>query len=190
MTHARLEWTSVPRWPSPELPAAASYLVCWFGNAASSRVRELLSGADPGSPVRMAGFAAQWDATVEAELRRLIGACHTGVRIILAGPESMVMRSMAVARQLGASDEELVPVAIEAPGTAEGITARGAGEYITGITERRVFCADCRRSFDAVAAIGGRTRCPGCAAALIVDSRFSRPHAAYFGWPAGLDLHQ
>jgi hypothetical protein len=216
MASARLEWTSVPRWTSPELPAAASYLVCWFGTEAGRRARALLARADPGVPRRMAGFADRWDAAAEAELRRLLGECHTGVRIVLAGPESIVMRSVAVARQLGASDEELVPVAIEATDDAHAagaagttgttdttgteITARSAerlppaesvrGEYVSGIAERRVFCAPCRLAFDAVAAIGGTTTCPGCAAELIVDYRFSRPHAAYFGWPTGLDLHR
>ena len=38
--------------------------------------------------------------------------------------------------------------------------------------------------------MGGIVTCPGCATPLIVDHRFSRPHAAYFGWPAGLDLHR
>jgi hypothetical protein len=199
-----LEWTSVPRWPSPELPPAASYLACWFGDEAGRQARALLAGADPGVPVRTAAFADRWDDATETELRRLIGECRMGVRIVLAGPESIVMRSVAVARQLGASDQELVPVAIEATRTSDTtdaeITARGAerstpaeaetGGYIVGTAGRRVFCAGCRSSFDAVAAIRGTVACPGCAAELIVDYRFSRPHAAYFGWPTGLDLHR
>jgi dimethylamine monooxygenase subunit C len=206
MASARLEWTSVPRWPSAELPAAASYLACWFGDLARPRVQELLAAADPGVSMRLAGFADRWDADAEEELLRLVGGCLTGVRIILAGPESIVMQAMAVARRLGASDEELVPVAIDARNAPVKITARSAersapseappeagagnGGYVSGIAGRRVFCAACRRSFDAVAAIGGSATCPECAAELIVDKRFSRPHAAYFGWPAGLDLHQ
>jgi hypothetical protein len=174
-----LEWTSVPRWPSPELPPAASYLACWFGDEAGRQARALLAGADPGVPVRTAAFADRWDDATETELRRLIG-------------------------ELGASDQELVPVAIEATRTSDTtdaeITARGAerstpaeaetGGYIVGTAGRRVFCAGCRSSFDAVAAIRGTVACPGCAAELIVDYRFSRPHAAYFGWPTGLDLHR
>lgn len=186
MASARLEWTSVPCWPSPELPAAASYLACWFGDAARSRVQALLAGADPGVPVRTAGLADRWDDAVEAELRRLIGECRMGVRIVLAGRESIVMRSAAVARQLGAGTDELVPIAIEGAEAAEVVQ----GGYVSGIAMRRVFCAPCRLTFDAVAAIGGTAACPGCAAELIVDYRFSRPHAAYFGWPTGLDLHR
>jgi hypothetical protein len=214
MASARLEWTSVPRWPSAELPAAASYLACWFGDLARPRIQELLAAADPGVPVRLAGFADRWDADAEEELLRLVGGCLAGVRIILAGPESIVMQAMAVARQLGASDEELLPVAIDARNVPVKITARSAerpappeappeapsevppeagaanGGYVSGVAGRRVFCAACRRSFDAVAAIGGSATCPECAAELIVDKRFSRPLAAYFGWPSGLDLHQ
>lgn len=182
MASARLEWSSVPRWSPPALPAAASYLACWFGDEAGRQARALLAGADSGVPARTAAFADRWDAATETELRRLIGACRTGVRIILAGPESIVMRSAALAKELGASDEELVPVAIEA--------TEAAHPRITGIADRRVFCAGCRSSFDAVAAIGGKASCPGCGAELFVDSRFSRSHAAYFGWPTGLDLHQ
>jgi hypothetical protein len=147
----------------------------------------------------MAGFAV-WDAGAEAQLRRLIDECRMGVRIVLVGPESIVMRAMSVARQFGAATDELVPVAIEAAGPAGPAGPAEAGEageagdihrgYISGIAGRRVFCAACRRSFDAVAAIGGMVACQGCAAELIVDYRFSRPHAAYFGWPAGLDLHR
>jgi hypothetical protein len=178
--NARLAWTSVPRWPAPELPAAASYLACWFGEAAGERAEALLAGADQGVPVRRAALADNYGAEEEAELRRLINACHTGVRIILAGPESVVMQAMAVATQLGASADEIVPIVIDADIEAA----------VTGRRRRRVFCAACRRSFDAVAAIGARVACPVCAAELTVNQRFSGPQAAYFGWPTGLDLHQ
>lgn len=206
MATARLEWTSVPRWTTPELPAAASYLACWFGDAAASLVRSLLADAGPdagrpvgpdggpvaGRPARFAGFPRRWDTAVESELRELIGDCRMGVRIIAAGPESLVLRVLAVARELGASDEELVLIAtegVEAVGAADPASAAGPGN-VYGVAPRRVFCAPCRRAFDAVAAIGATTACPGCAAELVVDYRFSRPHAAYFGWPARLDLHR
>jgi hypothetical protein len=209
MATARLEWTSVPRWTTPELPAAASYLACWFGDAAATLVRSLLADAgsdagrpaDPdgrpvaGRPVRLAGFPRRWNDAVESELRELIGDCRMGVMIIAAGPESLILRVLAVARELGASDEELVLIpteateATEAVGTAGPDGTAGPG-YIRGVAPRRVFCAPCRAAFDTVAAIGGTTVCPGCAAELVVDYRFSRPHAAYFGWPARLDLHR
>jgi len=179
----RLRWTSVPRWHVPELPAAASYLACWFGPAGRRQAEALLSAAVPDVPVRTAGFAGHWDSAAEAELRRLLGDCLAGVRIILAGPETVVMRAAALARQFGATSEELVLIATEAAGA-------GSGEYVAGPAGRRVFCAACRKSFDVVAAMGGIVTCPGCATALIVDHRFSRPHAAYFGWPARLDLHR
>jgi len=179
----RLRWTSVPRWHVPELPAAASYLACWFGPAGRRQAEALLSAAVPDVPVRTAGFAGHWDSAAEAELRRLLGDCLAGVRIILAGPETVVMRAAALARQFGATSEELVLIATEAAGA-------GSGEYVAGPAGRRVFCAACRKPFDVVAAMGGIVTCPGCATALIVDHRFSRPHAAYFGWPARLDLHR
>jgi dimethylamine monooxygenase subunit A len=179
----RLRWTSAPRWRAPELPAAASYLACWFGPAGRRQAEALLCAATPDVPVRSAGFAGHWDTAAEAELRRLLGDCFTGVRIILAGPESVVMRAAALARQFGATSEELVLIATEAAGA-------GSGEYVAGPAGRRVFCATCRRPFDAVAAMGGIVTCPGCATALVVDHRFSRPHAAYLGWPARLDLHR
>lgn len=184
----RLRWTSVPRWLPPELPAAASYLACCFGDEGERRAVGLLARADPVVPRRTAVFAARWDLATEAELRRLLGGCLAGVRIILAGPEALVMRAAATARQLGAVDEELVLVATEIPEPAPpGIPG---GQYVAGRAARRVFCATCRESFDADAALGDVVTCPGCAAAFVVDHRFSRPHAAYFGWPAGLDLHQ
>jgi hypothetical protein len=250
----RLRWTSVPRWPAARLPAAASYLACCFGEAGEQRAAELLADADPAVPVRSAVFAARWDEAAEARLRRVVGDCLTGVRIILAGPESAVMAAAAVARQLGAVSEELVLAATEIAGpagpggpagngqnAAPGVAAPGAsaagnaapspaangasaagnaaqnaapsaaandasaagsapesatapprdrGAYVDGRAARRVFCADCRAPFDARAALGDLVTCPGCAAALTVDYRFSRPHAAYFGWPAGLDLHR
>jgi dimethylamine monooxygenase subunit C len=167
----RLRWTSVPRWPAPVLPAAASYLACWFGGEGERKGRQLLAGADPDVPVHTAAFAARWDPAAEARLRRLIGDCFTGVRIILAGPEATVLCAAALASQLGAASEELV------------LLAAGEGA-------RRVFCATCRASFDVVAALDDLVTCPGCAARLTVDHRFSRPHAAYFGWPAGLDLYR
>jgi hypothetical protein len=196
----RLRWTSVPRWRAPELPAAASYLACWFGPAGRRQAEALLCAATPDVPVRSAGFAGHWDTAAEAELRRLLGDCFTGVRIILAGPESVVMRAAALARQFGATGEELVLIATEAAGAiateaagaarAAETAGAGSGEHVVGPAGRRVFCATCRNSFDVVAAMGGVVTCPGCATALIVDHRFSRPHAAYFGWPARLDLHR
>jgi hypothetical protein len=201
----RLRWTSVPRWPARQLPAAASYLACCFGDAGEQRARDLLATADREVPVRTAVFAARWDPAAAAEVRRLIGHCFTGVRIILAGPESVVMCAAAAARQLGAATEELVLVATELPGAAPASGEQAtdtdapgehvagpdaAGEHVTGLAGRRVFCAACRKSFAAEAALGDVVTCPGCAAGLIVDYRFSRPHAAYFGWPAGLDLHR
>lgn len=186
----RLRWTSVPRWHVPELPAAACYLACWFGPAGRRQAEALLSAAAPDVPVRTVGFDDHWDTAAEAELRRLLGDCLAGVRIILAGPETVVMRAAALARQFGAASEELVLIATEAAGVAGATEAAGGGEYVAGPAGRRVFCATCRESFDAVAAMGGIVTCPGCATALIVDHRFSRPHAAYFGWPARLDPHR
>jgi hypothetical protein len=172
MTTADLRWASAPRWRAAELPAAPSYLACWFGEQARQRAEELLAAADPQAPVQRAGFADQWSPAAEAELGRLIGECRTGVRIILAGSEAVVMRAMSLAREHGACSEELFPVAVEA-----------AGEHASGPAVRRVHCVTCGRPFDAVAALGGTVSCPGCAAVLTVDSGFSRAHAAYLGWP-------
>lgn len=178
----RLRWTSVPRWPAPALPAAASYLACWFGPEGRRSVGALLAGAAPDVPVRTAGFPGHWDAAAEAELRGLLAGCLAGVRIIVAGPESAVTSAAALARRCGATSEELVLIATDA--------APASGAYVDGPAARRVFCAACRRPFDAVAALGGVVTCPGCERGLVVDHRFSRSHAAYFGWPAGLDLHR
>jgi len=173
MTTADLRRASAPRWRAPALPAAACYLACWFGERAGQRAEDLLATADPRAPVQRAGFAAQWSPAAEAELGRLIGSCATGVRIILAGPEAVVVRAMALAREHGACSEELVPLAVEAD-----------GEPVAGPAVRRVYCVTCGRPFDAVAALGGTVSCPGCAAVLTVDARFSRSRAAYPGWPA------
>lgn len=194
----RLRWTSVPRWPAPALPPAACYLACCFGTEGERRARALLSGAAPGVPVRVEAFAQAWDAPADpgrpggapggtgARLRALLDACFTGARVILAGQESVVMRAAAVARQCGAASEELILMATEAT-PAPGPDGSG---YVTGPAGRRVFCAGCRRAFDASAALGQVVTCPGCGARLTVDHRFSRVHAAYFGWPSGLDLHR
>ena len=242
---ARLRWTSVPRWPAPALPAAASYLTCCFGGAGERQARALLKTADPDVPARTETFADGWNAATEAALGRLIGESLAGVRIILAGAEAVVMRAAALARRLGAISEELVliaadvapagpsdvrvppdvstpsavrvpssvpgpsdvlvpsdvrvPSGVPAPSGTHGLSAASrpfgepgtaGGEYVSGRAARRVFCAACRASFDAVAALGEVVTCPGCAVGLTVDRRFSRPHAAYFGWPTGLDLHQ
>jgi DNA-directed RNA polymerase subunit RPC12/RpoP len=203
----RLRWTSVPRWPAPVLPPAACYLACCFGTEGERRARALLSGAAPGVPVRVEAFARAWDGPADPgrpgdapggtgpRLRALLDACFTGVRVILAGPESVVMRAAAVARQCGAASEELILIATEAtpaPGPdgtgPDGAERDGAG-YVTGRAGRRVFCAGCRQPFDASAALGDVVTCPGCGGRLTVDHRFSRVHAAYFGWPSGPDPH-
>src|ERR1700761_7182514 len=95
----RLRWTSVPRWAAPALPAAASYLACWFGPDGRRRARALLAGAAPGVPGGPAVFPAPGEDAAEAELRGLLADCLAGVRIIVAGPESAVMRAAALARR-------------------------------------------------------------------------------------------
>ncbi|HEY6790627.1 MAG TPA: dimethylamine monooxygenase subunit DmmA family protein, partial [Trebonia sp.] len=168
------------RWPEPvPLPAAASYLACWFGDQARSRVARLLATAGPDVPVTSVALPATWDDAVEVTLAGLLRDCRTGVRIIVAGPEAPVMRAAAVARSHGAAAEELVLLADEAVHGEHAVKAGG----------RRVFCVTCRRPFDAVAALGEVVACDGCGQRLTVDHRFSRPHAAYLGWPTGLDLH-
>jgi hypothetical protein len=197
MTPADLQWTSVPRWPAPGLPAAASYLACWFGHQARGTVTGLLARARPGAAVTTAGFPARWDAATEAGLARLLSECHTGVRIVVAGPEVTVMRAAALARAHGATAEELILVADEAvqvqavrvQAVQDEAGQAGYAAYCVGPAGRRVFCVTCRRPFEAVAALDELVTCPGCGAGLAVDHRFSRPHAAYLGWPAGLDRH-
>ena len=186
---ADLQWTSVPRWTTPALPPAASYLACWFSDAARQQMAALLATGDPAVPVTSAGLGPGWDAGAEAELTRLLGACCTGVRIILAGPEARVMRAAALARQAGAVSEELVLLADEAA-TASNADGRHAGERHVAASDRRVYCVTCERPFGAIAALGELVTCPDCGARLTVDIRFSRAHAAYLGWPSGLDLHQ
>jgi len=171
MTTADLRRARMP-WRARELPAAASYLACWFGEQARKQAEDLLATADPQVPVQRAGFPVQWSPAAEAELGQLVGESRTGVRIILAGPEAVVMQAMSLARQHGACTAELVPVTVEA-----------AAEHVTGPAVRRVHCVRCGRPFDAVAALGGTVSCPGCAAVLTVDTRFSRSHGAYLGWP-------
>ncbi|HUN30431.1 MAG TPA: hypothetical protein VMU95_00310 [Trebonia sp.] len=174
MTTADSRRASMPRWRAPELPAAASYLACWFGERAREQAEDLLATADQQVPVQRAGFPAQWSPAAEAELGRLVGDSRTGVRIILAGPEAVVARAMSLARQHGACSAELVPVPVEA-----------AGEPAAGPAVRRVYCVSCGRPFDAVAALGGTVGCPSCAAVLTVDTRYSRSRAAHLGWPSG-----
>ena len=36
------QWTSMPRWRAAELPGAAFYIACWFGDAARQTVEGLL----------------------------------------------------------------------------------------------------------------------------------------------------
>jgi DNA-directed RNA polymerase subunit RPC12/RpoP len=130
--------------PAP-LPSDASHLACWFGGT--------------------------WDADAEAELRGLLAGCVTGVRIVLAGPEAIVRQAAALARELGAIDEELVLVPEESAG-------------------RRVFCSTCRRPFDATGGVGDIVTCPDCGSTLVVDRRFSPAHAAYYGWPSDMRVRR
>lgn len=193
---ADLRWTSMPRWRAPQLPPASSYLASWFGEAARRNVETLLATADPAVPVRRAALGPDLDTRARTELGKLLRGCVTGVRIILAGPEAVVMQAAALARDAGALSEELVLLADEArPGPARtaGTDAEGrehAGEYHAGAGGRRVYCVTCQRPFSAVAALGEPVTCPRCAARLTVDPRFSRVHAAYLGWPSGPDPPQ
>jgi hypothetical protein len=148
--------------PAP-LPSDASHLACWFGDT--------------------------WDADTEAELRDLFGGCVVGVRIVLAGPEAVVRRAAALARALGAIDEELVLVLEDTSG-AGGADDGGSGGGGGGSIPCRVFCSTCRRPFDATGGIGDIVTCPDCDSTLVVDRRFSPAHAAYYGWPSDMEVRR
>jgi hypothetical protein len=156
--------------PAP-LPSDASQLACWFGDA--------------------------WDADTEAELRRLLGGCVVGVRIVLAGPEAIVRRAAALARTLGAVDEELILV-MDDPSGADGADGAdgasgpddGGVSGADGSIPCRVFCSTCRRPFDATGGVGAVVTCPDCDSTLIVDRRFSPVHAAHYGWPSDMKVRR
>ncbi|UYF92372.1 50S ribosomal protein L32 [Rhodococcus aetherivorans] len=159
-----METTSVPRWDEERTVAdgGRTVTVLSFGDAATDHARRLVTSFE-GRRVSWLRAPATWgDAAAEVLQRQLSAAC-VGWRLVLVGDEAAVLAARAVAVAAGALDDEILP------------------EVLTTDT-RTVYCAHCRHTHDATAAIGQASTCPACSAELVVYHHVSRHHGAYLGY--------
>lgn len=159
--------TSEPRWPlrRPPLDPAASHVVivtaadatsqasagAWAAEAAAlGAPRELVAAPEPdrGAPGLLAALSRGGPAT----------------RVVVAGDESAIARTLAVALRAGHVEAEL-------------------SAHLTHPAGRRpVQCVHCKAITDTTVAVDEIVECAGCARPLLVFPHFSRRIGAYLGF--------
>lgn len=163
----------MPHWPAvPEAvdPTGASQLVICLGHhpRAVAAAASWTSAAQQLAPTRSLAVTGYDEET--AVLDSALREARTGVRILVAGAQYDVLRTLALAREYGASPTELRSFVVDA----------------LEETDLPVYCAHCRDTFrmsgvrpgavpDVLNGVlnGGETTCPGCARRLEVHPHHS-----------------
>lgn len=169
--------TTVPSWRSrlddaETLGAAAEVIVVGLAEAADLSAvlrRPALRGRVPYVLELSEGFRC-----ARARFERVIRAATVGTRLVLVGRESEVSAARADAIRLGMIADEIICEVTDGLALDE----RGA---------RRVYCAHCRESFDALVAVGELAPCPTCERSLLVYYHHSSAQAAYLGFQADVE---
>lgn len=163
--------TSVPRWPRqpPGVdPAGTGYLVVSAGRAgaavAAGWIREIQDRARPVWGFHDDSAPGRGDRAATALISALSGAT-VGVRIMVAGPELVVLDCAAVARAAGAIDAEIT-------------------QHVCATELRRVHCSHCATPNVSAVAVGDTLTCRGCERRLVVYHHVSRRLGAYLGFVA------
>jgi predicted RNA-binding Zn-ribbon protein involved in translation (DUF1610 family) len=166
------EQTSQLRWAQPAAPifTEAPFWLAYAEDAvAHDHLRRL--GCPPSALLRIAVDRGPGD-----ELGRLLAddlaAALAGTRLLFCGREVFVTEAATCARRLGASDDEIVALPLDAPLGVDELTR-----------ERRVYCGACAAVLEVEAAVGDLIDCPSCGAAIVVHYHYSRGQAALLGRP-------
>jgi dimethylamine monooxygenase subunit C len=158
--------TSVPRWPRSDPGvdrSGVSYAVMSFSDVGATVARRWEAElVDAGAQVWSWHGAAVAEEAL-TELGTQVHAATVGWRLMLAGPETDVLRARAVAVAGGALDAEITIL-------------------VSADERRRVWCAHCGQTTDAAVAVGEVVDCAGCGRSLLVYHHVSRRHAAYLGF--------
>jgi hypothetical protein len=168
--------TSVPRWPAVPAgvnPAGTSYLVLSSGPAgaavADGWLAEIRAGAKSAWTCQVEGTGTADDFETAAgpdwvaALVEALDRARVGVRIMVAGPELVVLDAARAARGAGALDAELTLHATH-----------------TGL--KRIRCVHCHTDTRATVEVAETVRCAGCERDLVVYHHLSRRLGAYFGY--------
>lgn len=159
--------TSVPGWAAMAAAEAQpddvgrAYILVGVGDDGAALAGEWAASlANIPAVVRIAGESA---AEVRDGLAAALTEATVGVRVRLAGPvgECLLLRGVAV--NGGVEDDELHV----APTGSDAIS---------------VYCAHCRASTSAVAAIGDLVPCGGCGRSLVVYYHVSRRTGQFLGY--------
>ena len=168
--------TSVPRWPAAPNgvdPNGVSYLVVAAGPAgaevAARWIDEIHRAGKPvwshheGAPGGPSGVDP--GAACSAALAEELGHARVGVRVMVAGPELVVLDCLRAARDAGALEAELTA-------------------HVTDSATKRIYCSHCRTCTEAEVAVAATLSCAGCGRKLVVYHHVSRRHGAYLGFMA------
>ncbi len=167
--------TTVGRWHAERTAVAdggRTITVLSFGGAAGRRAQELV-GTFAGTRVDWLRLPPDWTQLAADVLDRRLVAARVGWRLVLVGAEVPVLAAQARALGAGLLDAEILAEVVDAAGT--------------GADGRRVHCAHCATVHLAAVPVGGLTRCPECAADLIVYHHLSRRTGAYLGYMNGAE---
>ncbi|MFF0814552.1 dimethylamine monooxygenase subunit DmmA family protein [Rhodococcus sp. NPDC003318] len=164
-----METTSVGRWRSDRAEVAGGgrvVTVLSFGPDARHRANELVA-TFAGTRVNWLRLPPGWTELAADVLERQLVAARVGWRLVLVGAEAPVLAAQAQALAAGVLGEEIL---------AEVVDSRGVD------AELHVHCAHCATVHEASVPVGGLTRCPECAADLVVYHHLSRRTGAYLGY--------
>lgn len=161
--------TSVPAPTALEAdPAARAHLiVAATGNPAVEQLVKTLQAQAAHSSVEVLVASDDGEAELEEQLRTRLERATVGLRLYVAGSESLVRRAAALALACGLERDEL-------------------RTQVTASPARRVWCTHCKTITPAVTTT--IARCDGCARMLEVYHHFSRRHGAYMGYQADAEM--
>lgn len=167
--------TTVGRWHTERTAVAdggRTVTVLSFGAAAGRRAQELV-GSFAGTRVDWLRLPPDWTQIAADVLDRRLVAARVGWRLVLVGAEAPVLAAQARAQGAGLLDAEILAEVVDDGGPDADI--------------RSVHCAHCATVHLAAVPVGGLTRCPECAADLIVYHHLSRRTGAYLGYMNGAE---
>ncbi|MGW4477560.1 dimethylamine monooxygenase subunit DmmA family protein [Rhodococcus triatomae] len=165
-----METTTVGRWHTERASVAdggRAVTVLSFGGVAGRRAQELV-GAYAGTRVDWLRLPPEWTQLAADVLDRRLVAARVGWRLVLVGAEAPVLAAQARALAAGVLDDEILAEVVDVGGVEADV--------------RSVHCAHCATVHLASVPVGGLTRCPECAADLVVYHHLSRRTGAYLGY--------
>lgn len=141
-------------------PSGSSYLLISFGqNESETHARALLADAMNHGPVQWLTFAS-FSPVSRRPIEGALRSCRNGVRIAIIGNQFDVLQCAALARSLGALENEI-------------------RKLITESSDLPIYCAHCRQTSRVVGTPGSVVVCSACARSVEIHAHFSESKGCF-----------